>query len=130
MLKIKKWLLLGACCAMVTTSNAQGIHKTFWQDASAPILLKGPEYIKADHFRAIAINIHELKAKLVGVKHRDDKSKGKDVFIQIPHPDGSSGTYQVFENNTMHPDLKAKFPEIRSYDAMGENGDFAKRFYH
>jgi PKD repeat protein len=126
MLKFRNWLLVGACCAFVATANAQAINKSYWEDVSAPVLLKGVEHIKAEKFRTISISTAQLKNELIGVKHRDDKSKGKDVFIEIPFPDSGSQTYQVFENNTMHPDLKAKFPEIRSYDAIGENGDFAK----
>jgi len=126
MLNYRNWLLVGACCGLLFTANAQGLNKNYWEDVSAPVLLKGAEHIKADKFRTVSIDIDELRLELVGVKHRDDKSKGKDVFIDIPFPDNGSQLYQVFENNTMHPDLKAKFPEIRSYDAIGANGDFAK----
>lgn len=126
MLKFKRTLLTGAFCALLSVANSQQINKAFWSEGPASVTLVGAEVIQADAFRTVQMNLTQLKAELDGVKHRDDKSKGKTVMIELPHPDGESAQYEVFENNTMHPDLKAKFPEIRSYDAIGTNGDFVK----
>lgn len=99
----------------------------FWQEAPSKALpIQGLEPIQASQYRAVSINTPLLKAQLVGVKHRDHKNAGQKVVINLPHPDGEDKLYEVFENNTMSPVLKTKFPETRSYDAVAADGEFVK----
>ena len=107
--------------------QAQNHKSSFWTDnTNGFVLMKGKEEIKAEAFRTVKIDVLKLKNELISAPHRDQKKSGKSLIIELPHPDGNSGLYEVFENNTMHPELKLKFPGIRSYDAIGLNGDFAK----
>ncbi len=125
MLYFRNMLLLGVLLIHLSAFTQTPIS-SFWTEAPPTVALVGEEVIQASSYRTVNIDVDELKDQLQGVKHRNDKTVGNDVFIELPHPDGGKAIYQVFENNTMHPGLKAKFPEIRSYDAVASNGDFVK----
>ena len=43
------------------------------------------------------------------------------ILITLPLPDGGSSTFKLVRNNVMHPDLAAKFPEIKTFDAVDVN---------
>jgi subtilisin-like proprotein convertase family protein len=58
-------------------------------------------------------------------------------MLTLPMPDGSFMRFKVMEAPVMHPDLQAKFPEIRSYAGVGIDdpaayfrGDFTLRGFH
>jgi len=115
------------CLALSNTTRAQDLKSTYWSDSplEAP-QIKGPEVIKADAYRTVKIDLSELRNTLLNAGTVNNKEKVNAVIIEIPHPDGTSSLYEVWENNTMHAGLKAKFPEIKTYDAIGLSGDFAK----
>jgi hypothetical protein len=113
--------------ALIITANAQELNPTYWSDApSKTPKSKGLEVIKADAYRTVKIDLPELRKALSKASSVNNKQKENSVIIALPHPDGTSSLYEVWENNTMHAGLKAKFPEIKAYDAIGLSGDFAK----
>jgi len=46
-------------------------------------------------------------------------SKSSSLVLSFPNLNGTLENYQVFEASVMHPDLQAKYPEIRSYVGYG-----------
>ncbi len=46
-------------------------------------------------------------------------SKFPSLIMSFPNLNGKFENYQVFEASVMHPDLQAKYPEIRSYVGYG-----------
>ncbi len=42
-------------------------------------------------------------------------AKSAPLQIQLPHPDGSMVDYRIVESSNMHPNLQAKYPNIRAY---------------
>lgn len=49
------------------------------------------------------------------------------IVIELPSPDGMMKGFRVVETPVMHPDLQARFPEIRTYSGMGmEDGGLLK----
>lgn len=62
------------------------------------------------------------------VPHRDELKSGEALQIELPLPDKTTKLYQVEENSTLHPELSAKFPQIKTYDAYGvtEPGELVK----
>ena len=80
----------------------------------------GVRYIIPSSYLTQHLNIDELKAKLQSATYKTDNSNAP-IYIGLPHPDGKYYEYQVYLNQTMHPDLAAHFPEIRSYDAVATN---------
>ena len=48
-----------------------------------------------------------------------DAAESKNVVIEIPQPDGSLQHFRIEEAPTMHADLQAKYPNIRSFVGYG-----------
>ncbi|GAA4800990.1 reprolysin-like metallopeptidase [Litoribaculum gwangyangense] len=60
-------------------------------------------------------NYKELSEKLLLAKKNNSKKISPKIVIGFPNIDGELINYEVFEASVMHPDLQAKYPEIRSY---------------
>lgn len=78
----------------------------------------GTPQIRATEYKVFQINIEELKSQLQGIAFREHDNSGFVAQLEFPHPDGTMHTYNAKANETMHPGLAAKFPEIKSYDAV------------
>ncbi len=107
-----------------TTKQQKGTWKMITENEIAE---SGTRYIKPTRFLTVRLDVAAMKQQLAGVKRITDPSY-VPVFITIPRPDGTFGTYQVHENETMSEGLAAQFPEIRSYDgiAMDNSGEVVK----
>ncbi|KTC88242.1 MULTISPECIES: reprolysin-like metallopeptidase [Legionella] len=79
----------------------------------------GKRLIQAKHYRIVEININRLYSALENVPLRGGLRAGVPVLIELPLPDGTRRKYKVVENTTMHPQLAAKYPEIKTYDGYG-----------
>lgn len=87
----------------------------------------GTRYIKPTKFLTFKLDVAKMQQVLSQAKRIDDPNY-LPVFIEIPKPDGTFGSYQVHENETMSLGLAAQFPEIRTYDgiAMDNSGEVVK----
>lgn len=47
------------------------------------------------------------------------EAKAGTVQVQIPISDGTTETFRIWETTPMHPDLAAKYPDIRGYTGRG-----------
>lgn len=110
--------------------TAQDVNTNdFFKDVEASSIAPGGKpNIHAKQYRLVEVDINQLYALLETAPHRDGLKTGVPVQIALPQPDGSMRDYQVMENSTMHPELGAKYPEIRTYDAygMGHSSEFVK----
>lgn len=105
------------------------VVQNFFKDVnSATIAANDKRNIKASHYRLIAVDLGQLYAELENVPHRDGIKSGTTTQIELPLPDGTTRLYQVVENSTLHPELSAKYPLIKTYDAYGvtDPGEFVK----
>jgi len=85
----------------------------------------GLKNIEASNYQLFKMDISTLKAGLEGVTYREGAINGFVGEIQLPHPDGSTKSYTVKRNQTLHPELNAKFDDIRTYDAYAMDGSGA-----
>lgn len=73
-----------------------------------------------------------LKLNIDGITQQlqSAPAKGANVSngtaIKIPNQQGTFDTYRVFEASTMHPDLQAKYPSIKSYTGFKEGDNTTK----
>lgn len=87
----------------------------------------GTPQIQAKEYKVFQINIDEIRSQLDGIAYREIDNSGYVAQIEFPYPDGTMHKFNAKANHTMHPDLAAKFPEIKSYDAVDvETGDAVK----
>lgn len=82
----------------------------------------GTPQIEGSNYLLIQLDIDELIPQLHGIAQREDDSKGFTAMISFPHPDGTWHEYQAQANRTMSAGLSAKYPEIKSYDAIDYQG--------
>ncbi len=118
-------IILAFICFPVVLS-AQHINERKITTAFEPseLVLNAPlpnQHIWATAFQIFNLDFQNLNAQLNGadIPHRNDIQPSNNLIIQLPNPDGSFDTYRVLKNTTMHPDLAAAYPEIRTYDAVG-----------
>ena len=111
---------------ILQTQNNFGTEN--WRNINESLIpvSKSNRYLIPNAYRTVAFNLTNLKANLVDAPL---KSQGKSkVIITLPNPDNTSSRYLVYKNTTMHPDLQAYFPGIRTYDAISIDnpGEIAK----
>lgn len=95
-------------------------EQVFFHDVQKGTLASlGTPDIKTSHSRVMELNLKKLRSVLKKAPSQESLSTNIPVIITLPFPDGSQHQYKVIENNTMHPDLAAQFPEIKTYDAYG-----------
>jgi predicted Zn-dependent protease len=105
------------------------IVDNFFNDVNpATLTTQSKNSIRATHYRLIQIDLSQLYAELENVPHRDGLKSGTATQIALPLPDGTSKLYRIVENSTLHPELAAKYPTIKTYDAYGitDPGEFVK----
>ena len=57
----------------------------------------------------------ELSKTLSNTHNKKSFSKDDNLIISLPNVEGEFENYSIEEASIMHPDLQAKYPEIRSY---------------
>lgn len=88
-------------------------------------LILGPAQIKANNAYAVKINADQLMSQLTDITYREGFINGRIGELSLPYPDGSLHTFTVKRNQTMHPLLNAKFPQIMTFDAYATDGSGA-----
>lgn len=106
-----------------TQSNTRQIQTELTQSdliVSSPL---NKQVIWANAFSVFNLDFESLDIELNGsdIPHRNDPNSGNLVLINLPNPNGVFEVYKVYRNTTMHPDLQAQFPEIRTFDIVGFN---------
>lgn len=89
------------------------------------VMQQGALQITASDAQYYRLDEETLMSQLDGIAYREAEG-GFTAQVSFPHPDGTLHTYQAKANHTMHPELDARYSEIRSFDATGENGEVAK----
>jgi hypothetical protein len=75
--------------------------------------------ISALEYRLVKMDIDAIKNGLKDVSYDTMKKSGTVAQLEVPYPDGTTHTYEVVRNTTMHPELAAKYPEVASFNAKG-----------
>lgn len=75
--------------------------------------------ISAVEYRLVKMDVDAIKNGLKNVSYDNMKKSGTIAQLEVPYPDGTTHTYEVVRNTTMHPELAAKYPEVASFNAKG-----------
>lgn len=70
---------------------------------------------KASYYK---LDMGVLKSKLQNAPQRDSGTPSK-ALLDFPNADGTIDNFRIMEFSVMHPELQAKFPDIRSYVGYG-----------
>jgi len=79
------------------------------------------QQIWASDFTVFNLDFAQLDLELKGndIPHVTDFNSSNTVTMYMPGPDGQLGLFKVFRNTTVHPDLQAVYPELRTYNVVG-----------
>ncbi len=117
-LMYKNLLTLLCALIMVGASNAQSL----WSDMpESGIPAAGERRIKPEKSRMVQLNLAALKPVLAAAPERFTAAaeSGNWPVLSLPLPNGGMARFHLEETPVMHPDLQAKFPQIRTYTGRG-----------
>lgn len=121
---IRKVSVTAACLLIANFSFSQKTVNAWSQIKESTIKEdKTNRFIVPTKYEVMSLNLATLKNSLQYAKLKSDGAKSADIIISLPNPEGGFSDYQVYQNTTMHPDLAANFPEIRSYNAVNINNN-------
>ena len=108
---------------VVVSPRAQTLPETnLWQSVEQS--LKGrPQsetWIRPDAFRSFQLQHSRLRPLLGRApKESSQTIASSGAVISLPMPDGTQARFRFVESPVMHPDLAARFPEIKTYRGQG-----------
>lgn len=115
---LKKLLTLLCALMFIGVNHAQSV----WTDMpESGIPAAGERRIQPSKFRSIRIDVSALKTLLAAapVRFSPSAESGSLPVLTLPLPNGGTGRFQLEETPVFHPDLQAKYPQIRSYTGRG-----------
>ena len=74
------------------------------------------------------LDVNSLKNKLASSPKMDAKTLSNTI-ISLPNGEGKLENFRVYENSVMDPVLAAKYPEIKSYVAVGIDNPSARAYF-
>ena len=115
----RKISITAACLIITNLSFSQKTINAWSQIKESSIKEdKANRFIQPSKYKVMRLNVTSLKQSLQYAKLKDDPSKGTEIIISLPNPDGGFSDYKVYQNTTMHPDLAANFTDIKTYNAV------------
>ncbi len=115
---------MGFCVFAMLFSNVAFSQErnSIWTDVSeSAIELTGQRGSIPSHYRTLHLSGDAMKQLLARVpKEPTDGSRAKNgLLFSMPMPDGTFSSFTIYEINIMHPELAAKFPDIKTYAGQG-----------
>lgn len=103
--------LLGLCGALLALTTLAQRHR-FWSVATDLRSLQGAERrIVPDEQRTFVLNTAQLQQLL-------PNAGTGSAELELPRPDGTTERFRVWPNVLMHPELAARYPEIRTFAGL------------
>lgn len=72
-----------------------------------------------DEFRTLELDVEAFISQADLAYGRSAMIQGTAPVLALPLPDGTSGSFRLQEAELMHPDLAARFPELKTYVGKG-----------
>lgn len=131
MIKISRFVILGLLCSISFFSHAQKrkhINYSIQKLELNAVSVLGMPRIQAEEYTLFQLDVETLKSKLAGITYREGVISGFIGEIDLPFLDGTTKRFTVKRNQTLHPELNAKFPEILTLDAYAtdDSGVYGK----
>lgn len=91
--------------------------------------LQGERIVTPTAYETFSLNMTVLKKDLKKVSDRDySKTRKKKDIIEVPFPDGNMVAFDVWNAPVMAPGIAARYPDIKSYKGVSEDGKHVMRF--
>ena len=109
------------CFTLLFTSvilNAQN-ENGLWKKSNSSKEIINNDKLDLPQKNIFKLDFESLKKALKTSPKRDNITKHSNAIITLPSVDGQVEKFEVYENSILAPELAAKFPEIKSYVAVG-----------
>lgn len=116
---IRNYLLL-SLLIMGGLLTAQQRAFSFISTANPPADLAGNE-LPLVSYGELLLDATAIRAQLVGVPMENAGGRSP-FFIELPTPEGRQVSFRIEESPVMHPDLAARYPDLKSYRAISAYG--------
>ncbi len=92
-----------------------------WQDVDeSSIQARGERQIVPEKYRAVRLDEQTVREFLADAPLEfSEAAKTREAIFSLPLPDGTFSRFRIVESPIMHPELAAKFPEIKTYSGQG-----------
>ena len=104
----------------MSTSIAISQNKAIWQkqtiDNNFRVKSSKQDLPRTQTF---SLNTESLRQILLKTPKRGDFSQASNVVLSFPNANGEFERFRIFEASVMHPELAARYPEIKSYAGQG-----------
>ena len=97
-------------------------RNSYWKKASAETLATEEKVHRASHpreFKVFKLDLEEFKKSIEGAPLRGEFSGKSNVIASFPTPEGTFEQFRITESPIMEAGLAAKFPNIKTYKAVG-----------
>lgn len=126
MKRFSQFLLAVLLCSVGYAQQLKPINFQIQEISKSIANNLGAPQIHAANGKVFYMDVDHILAQMQGVASRSGDKSGFEALINLPHPDGTLHEYTSVSNETMHPGLAAKFPEIGSFDGYNQNGTRVK----
>jgi chitodextrinase len=109
------------CFTLLFTSvilNAQN-ENGLWKKSNSSKEIINNDKLDFPQKNIFKLDFESLKKALKNSPKRDNTAKHSNTIITLPSVDGKMEKFEVYENSVLAPELAAKYPEIKSYVAVG-----------
>ena len=112
------WALLFVCPARAQTSRETDLWRPVEQTLQKG--LSSETWVQPNVFRSFNLP-HSRLRPLLGKAPKESAQPlvSAGTLISLPMPDGTQARFRFVESPVMHPDLAARFPEIKTYLGRG-----------
>jgi chitodextrinase len=111
-----------------SVSFAQNVN-SFWKSSSRNSDSKSINKPDLPLKHLFDLDLHSLKNKLASSPKRNASNIASNIVISLPNGDGNLENFYVYENAVLAPELAAKYPEIKSYVAIGVDNPLARAYF-
>jgi len=112
----RKLLFLTSLLVLSGTAAAQ---QNTWNRASQKSVKETRERgVRTVDYQLVSLNTEEMKHQLSLAPDRSSLSSEKGILVKFPNDQGTFDTYEIFEASTMHPELQARYSDIKSYSGQ------------
>lgn len=92
-----------------------------WQDVDERLIeLTGQRQIVPQKYRTLRLDVDALR-KVLGSAPAEfsREARTQETILTLPLPDGGFSRFRIEDSPIMHPDLAARYPEIKTYRGQG-----------
>ena len=97
-------------------------RNSYWKTITKETVASKQKVHRASHprdFKVFELDLEKFQSSLVGAPLRGEFSGRSNVIAEFPTPEGTFEQFRITESPIMEAGLAAKFPNIKTYKAVG-----------